>query len=671
MANPYDNLRFSQSQYIPQYHGAPIEEFKNLLQKRETDYETNIGALDQLELAASDLDVNDADYIVKKEALNKVKNQIQAIADSGGAYEFAGRQVRQVAKEFTGNQALKAAVSNQALIKAKKEEYQKLYLDDDMSKVGRDRAFQLLGEYEGVGKGEEGIYDTPELYNPIKYTNVGEKLDAFGRGFKADKISSGWVQTPDGRWFDKVTNTHLKASDVEEAMREYAQNSPDMMATLNEHQTITGEDMLSGLIKAEGIKLGFKEEEFDRITNQYTLNAEKAAMANKTIGSGVTFDVLQRINGANIKSKDQYDETVSGISKRYDEALAIRNKLSIDPYTNKAQIADLNQEMDALKGQREALEAKDSLYIDRALKELNITDIPKEAREYLSNQFSGKKAFIDDYINQRIGGSGNIVSPFVQDQAEAAYVEYAQTLDPEVIRQGQIYAEQYPEYVQEIAAISDKVNQYYQEAGEDKIGFGTLTVPVTEKERKTLAAVVDAGLGLGELSKGKSLKDIGVDVMAVGISWVGTEKGGQPISDSDAEEIHGRGEVGYLFNSRTGRKELAFDVLDVDGRAIGKVSMSTPSLTESLNQLYPDRLGIIVGPQVTAITNSFEGKGTVELGGVHMQVEYLGNDKEAAQKGNYRITYEASDGTVTKQIPNNLAVMNAIQNLYYQTAKTQ
>ncbi len=42
MAGPYDNLQYAKTEYIPQYQGAPIEEFETLLHQRiwtlEMDY---------------------------------------------------------------------------------------------------------------------------------------------------------------------------------------------------------------------------------------------------------------------------------------------------------------------------------------------------------------------------------------------------------------------------------------------------------------------------------------------------------------------------------------------------------------------------------------------------------------------------------------------------------
>ena len=192
-----------------------------------------------------------------------------------------------------------------------------------------------------------------------------------------------------------------------------------------------------------------------------------------------------------------------------------------------------------------------------------------------------------------------------------------------------------------------------------------MTIPTTAPERKTLQAVVNSIIGTEEMLKGKSLGDTGVDVMTLGLTWVGTERGGEGIDATDAQKIHSSGEPGYLFNPRTGMQEVAFKVMDIDGVPLGTVSMNTPSLTQTIQQLSPDNLGVIVGPQLATITASISGTGTISLGGTQIKVTYLGNDKQAAMKGNYEVIYQASDGpTEPIPLPNNLAVMAYIKDLY-------
>ena len=43
---------------------------------------------------------------------------------------------------------------------------------------------------------------------------------------------------------------------------------------------------------------------------------------------------------------------------------------------------------------------------------------------------------------------------------------------------------------------------------------------------------------------------------------------------------------------------------------------------------------------VATITASISGTGTISLGGTQIKVTYLGNDKQAAMKGNYEVIYK-------------------------------
>jgi len=645
MASPYDNLRFSQSQVIPQYAGAPVEEFSKLLAKREAEYKSNLADIDQLELAASTLDVNDADYEVKKAALDKVRETIQGIANSGGAYEFAGDKIRAAARNFMGNEALQAAMKNQATIKTKKDEYTNLYLNKKISEVGYAEAMRRLADYQGIGEGENGIYATPDLYTPVKYTDYTKKLDDFGKGFKADLIDSGWVQSEDGRWLNRVTKRELSADEVVKAMREYAESDPDIMATINEHQTITGEDILTKNIVAQGIKLGFKEEQFDTKAQPYTLSAYRERVGkDKTDDASIPYDIITRVPGSKIKSIEDYHKEVQTIEKSYDTLLEKRNKLSIDPYTNRTELYKINQDLEALAGQKEAYENTYKKYEQRALKELG-----KTSAQYAENIIP----FEEFKQQKRIDASPNL-----QD----FYFTKEGIKDLE---------NQYKKYLEVEAPIASKINEYFIKAGEDKTMLGTARVLSTEKERKTLGAIFDSTFGLGALYKGKTLEDKAADTLLMGATFVGTEKGGQQVDNDTLEKVNSRGEVNYYTDPATGRQGLITDLLDKDGRSLGKVFISTPSLQEYILQKNPDALGAIVGGQITEITSSLDGTGKVNLSAtkeyppLSVDVEYLGNDLEASEQGLYKLTYTMPSGKEkTGYFVNNLALMKAIKNLY-------
>lgn len=194
MPTPYDNLRLTNSRYVPQYHGAPIEEFGNLLKKREQDYISNVDKEDIITSALSQAKVRDEDAGVKQDLIDKANKVTSEIAGLGGAYEFAGRKMRGLAREVLNDERLIQATERYQTDEASKTDLKKRRASGHLSEAGYYLAMQSINnDYKGLGeKNEAGFYDSPTYYDPMRNIDIDQEIRQRVSAIRAKQSTTGW-----------------------------------------------------------------------------------------------------------------------------------------------------------------------------------------------------------------------------------------------------------------------------------------------------------------------------------------------------------------------------------------------------------------------------------------------------------------------------------------------
>ena len=238
----FDTLSYATPQSL--YAGQPVEEVKALNKKLSEDYNNNIQAKDKLDILASNIDVRDVDYAIKKETLEGLKNQFSELTKNGD-YENAQYLIGKATKDFLTNDKLKdAQKSRQSEINYYKDINEKVkdgtYDQDDAQRALKQTKFSNKNplEYDPTTMTSKNMFSGVSIL-PSKakeiYDNAYKRIDGWKEG---TIIVNGQPYTKtfkDGKGYivnQKGVGVDLK--EVYDGLSTEIKNRPDFMAYIQQ-----------------------------------------------------------------------------------------------------------------------------------------------------------------------------------------------------------------------------------------------------------------------------------------------------------------------------------------------------------------------------------------------------------------------------------------------------
>jgi hypothetical protein len=157
MPTLFDNAKFGE--YKSTYVAPPIEQFAKTATILNDRWEQNKDAKDQLDIAMSNMKVEDADNPIVKARTAKIREAFKGTVDKND-FENAGNTVKTAFKDLGMDNSLKAATTNYGIRQETKKELKDRYDKKMLSKTQYDDRIRKFSNYQGIGAPDDlGFYD--------------------------------------------------------------------------------------------------------------------------------------------------------------------------------------------------------------------------------------------------------------------------------------------------------------------------------------------------------------------------------------------------------------------------------------------------------------------------------------------------------------------------------
>jgi membrane-associated HD superfamily phosphohydrolase len=100
MASVYDNIKFANSEYVPQYIGSNYDALKETSDKLDERYRRNKELTDQVQIALANQRIDPLDEPIRAARLKKIQDDIELISSSPENFENSTNAVSQMAREL-------------------------------------------------------------------------------------------------------------------------------------------------------------------------------------------------------------------------------------------------------------------------------------------------------------------------------------------------------------------------------------------------------------------------------------------------------------------------------------------------------------------------------------------------------------------------------------------
>lgn len=235
--------QLSYSQYVPQYVGAPVEEFKSLMEYRNQEFDKSIAERDKLEIAIANTPLEERNKILAVEGLADARKKLAEIQKSG-RWEQAGLLVREAAKDFATNPLIISAVEDQKIreetwkeIEASKDlnANTKNWLRDEEKKIN-----SLPNRYDENGNIIR--YKRPVANKDIDIQsfveNLGKNFAADGSAFLGALGKTGEWERVNNQYITKNTKEVVSEAEMKKAIGNIFQSDRDFQGTIeNEYKS--------------------------------------------------------------------------------------------------------------------------------------------------------------------------------------------------------------------------------------------------------------------------------------------------------------------------------------------------------------------------------------------------------------------------------------------------
>lgn len=192
MGHIFDDLSYATPKHL--YMGAPVDEIKSFNAQKSKDYNEAKDKKDQLDIAASNLDVRDNDYEGKKKYIDTLRQNFSDTV-ANGDWENTGNKVKEEVKKFSTDPFLNAA---QDAYKAKQQHYKDLKENYDKGKLSEGAMNYALNKSQddkivvNPDGSTSGGYRASKILNDKEIEQqISDESEKFINDYKADTFTIG------------------------------------------------------------------------------------------------------------------------------------------------------------------------------------------------------------------------------------------------------------------------------------------------------------------------------------------------------------------------------------------------------------------------------------------------------------------------------------------------
>jgi hypothetical protein len=221
----YDNLQLSQSKYVPQYVGLPLEQVKetgDVLQKR---YYDNLANANKIDLLNKSRMANEGDSSLNQEISSQYQKQLEEIAKAGN-YENMTGQVGSLAVDYLGDQRRLTVEENFKRIQEEQENAKKMRMQGLQAMGVGDGSYSSVDPETGKLRLFNSRLTSKLNYRPVQeeYFN-NKKANIYSLGLQAAK----GTEKEQKAWADKHFGGNKELADrfLRTGKVEYLKFSPE------------------------------------------------------------------------------------------------------------------------------------------------------------------------------------------------------------------------------------------------------------------------------------------------------------------------------------------------------------------------------------------------------------------------------------------------------------
>jgi hypothetical protein len=219
------------NEYKPNFIGRPVEALGSMIGKFDANNQAILDESNAMDLALSSIDLMPEDRKYLVEQRDKFRQGVQGIIDDEN-YNLAGARINKMAREFQGNEAIKASLGNKQTFEANRADLKKRYdngkLDYQAYRRGLD---QLYSPTLQDGDGFYSKFVPEEFVNKYDFDSILSKRTANWRpDLKSGPLTHVPATATVPEHYKTTTEEFIRPEQVRSGLETALATDPDAMA---------------------------------------------------------------------------------------------------------------------------------------------------------------------------------------------------------------------------------------------------------------------------------------------------------------------------------------------------------------------------------------------------------------------------------------------------------
>ena len=219
------------NEYKPNFIGRPVEALGSMIGKFDANNQAILDESNAMDLALSSIDLMPEDRKYLVEQRDKFRQGVQGIIDDEN-YNLAGARINKMAREFQGNEAIKASLGNKQTFEANRADLKKRYDDGKLDYQAYRRGLDQL--YSPTLQDGDGFYSKfvpEEFVNKYDFDSILSKRTANWRpDLKSGPLTHVPATATVPEHYKTTTEELIRPEQVRSGLETALATDPDAMA---------------------------------------------------------------------------------------------------------------------------------------------------------------------------------------------------------------------------------------------------------------------------------------------------------------------------------------------------------------------------------------------------------------------------------------------------------
>jgi len=219
------------NEYKPNFIGRPVEALGSMIGKFDANNQAILDESNAMDLALSSIDLMPEDRKYLVEQRDKFRQGVQGIIDDEN-YNLAGARINKMAREFQGNEAIKASLGNKQTFEANRADLKKRYDDGKLDYQAYRRGLDQL--YSPTLQDGDGFYSKfvpEEFVNKYDFDSILSKRTANWRpDLKSGPLTHVPATATVPEHYKTTTEEFIRPEQVRSGLETALATDPDAMA---------------------------------------------------------------------------------------------------------------------------------------------------------------------------------------------------------------------------------------------------------------------------------------------------------------------------------------------------------------------------------------------------------------------------------------------------------